>query len=305
MNKGIDRAKAGLLAGLEAGKAQAVVDRRLAAEVDLGRAVGLLALDAVHQRDADTRPARADHVLALAESVAAVGLVQPVAVDMHGRLIAGLHRLEACRLLLTPPEDRAARWHQLQGADKVPADEAAERLAALPAPDALPDPLRAGRLPVRRLVDLDAEADPDAALAAEGAENTARRSYTRAEVGALVGRLRAAGYRETGGRPRRGERALRPALELVLGISRNTARRMLGTLPDAAKVAHVGTFSRLGKAAAALGRAADAYLEALDEALQTGQRAPNARELGRWARTAGPLAARAVDELDNLEGDEE
>lgn len=304
MSKTQDRAKAGMLAGLTAGHAQAAIDRKLSGDADRGRAVGLLPLEAVHLRDADTRPARPEHVLALAESVGAVGLVQPLAVDRSGRLIAGLHRLQACRLLLAAPDARGEAWAQLPGADKVP--DALDRLAALPAPEALPEPLRGGLVPVRRLMDLDAQEDPDAALAAEVAENTARRAYTRAEVVDLVDRLRTAGYRESTGRPRRGDRALRPALELVLGVSRNTARRLLGTLPpEAGKVAQMGTFSRLAKAAAALGRAADAYLDALDEALQTGQRAPNARELGRWARTAGPLAARAVDELDNLEGDEE
>jgi ParB family chromosome partitioning protein len=304
MSKTQDRAKAGMLAGLDAGHAQAAIDRKLSSEADRARAVGLLPLEAVHLRAADTRPARPEHVLALAESVGAVGLVQPLAVDKAGRLVAGLHRLEACRLLLATPETRPERWAQLPGADKVP--DALDRLGALPDPEALPEPLRGGLVPVRRLVDLDALADPDAALAAEAAENTARRAYTRAEVSALVDRLRAAGYRESTGRPRRRDRALRPALELVLGVSRNTARRMLGTLPPGAgKVAQMGTFSQLGKAAASLGRAAEAYLDALDEALQSGQRAPSARELGRLARTAGPLAARAKEELDNLEGEAE
>jgi len=304
MSKTQDRAKAGMLAGLDAGHAQAAIDRKLSSEADRARAVGLLPLEAIHLRDADTRPARPEHVLALAESVGAVGLVQPLAVDKVGRLVAGLHRLEACRLLLATPEARAERWFQLPGVDKVP--DALDRLGALPGPDALPEPLRGGLVPVRRLVDLDAQADPDAALAAEAAENTARRAYTRGEVSAMVDRLRAAGYRESTGRPRRGDRALRPALELVLGVSRNTARRLLGTLPaEAGKVAQLGTFSQLAKAAAALNRAADAYLDALDAALPAGQRAPNARELGRLARNVGPWAARAKEELDNLEGDEE
>ena len=77
-----DKARAGMLAGLEAGHAQAKIDRRLAAEADRGRAVGLLDLEAIRPRaGTDTRPARAAHVLTLAESVAAVGLVQALAVD--------------------------------------------------------------------------------------------------------------------------------------------------------------------------------------------------------------------------------
>lgn len=300
MSKTQDKARAGMLAGLNAGHAQSEIDRRLATEADRGNAVGLLALDAVHLRTADTRPARAAHVLALAESVGAVGLVGPLAVDRAGRLVAGLHRLEACRLLLAAPADRVALWNALDGAGKVP--EALDRLEALPAPADLPEPLRAGRVPVRRL-DLDSVKDPDAALAAEAAENTARRAYTRAEVGSLVERLRAAGYRETGGRPRKGERALRPALELVLGISRNTARRMLGTLEEPGKVAQVGTFSGALKAADRLERAARAYLVAVEE-LPEGVRVPRTRDLGRESRVLLRLAEAALDELRNLEGDE-
>ena len=65
---------------------------------------------------------------------------------------------------------------------------------------------------------LDAARDPDAALAAA--------------VATLVDRLRRAGYKETTGRPRKGEKALRPALGLVMGVSPETARRLLGTRKD-------------------------------------------------------------------------
>ena len=254
-----DKARAGMLAGLEAGHAQAKIDRRLAAEADRGRAVGLLDLEAIRPRaGTDTRPARAAHVLTLAESVAAVGLVQALTVDKAGRLVAGLHRLEACRLLyLVKPEARAAHLATLDGADRLDPEETRARLRALPVSADLPEPLRAGKVPCRVLADLDAEADPDAALAAEAAENTARKAYTPAEVSALAERLRRAGYRDAGGRPRKGERALRPALALVLGVDVSTVRRNLNA-PE--KPAHVSGFSeaaaRLARALAAFDRAA-------------------------------------------------
>jgi hypothetical protein len=304
MNRKQERARAQLLAGLDAGKAQAQVDRRLAAERSLRLAVDLLPVESVHLRDADTRPARADHVLALAETVGALGLLQPLTVDRAGRLVDGLHRLTACRLLAAPPDGRAALLGCLTGADTLDAGETAERLDALPAPEALPEPLRAGKVPVRRLVDLDAQADPDGALAAEAAANTARRDYTRPELLALVGRLRAAGYRETTGRPRRGERALRPALELVLGINRGKARRLLDSLAGARKVAVSATFDDLHKAAGRLDRAARAYIETLDDALGDGRRAPFARDLGRQARVITGLAQAAREELATLGGSE-
>ena len=44
----------------------------------------------------------------------------------------------------------------------------------------------------------------------------------------MANRLRNAGFREAVGRPKAGEKALRPALELVLGKSASTIKRMLG-----------------------------------------------------------------------------
>jgi ParB family chromosome partitioning protein len=215
---------AGFLGAIAQGKEQAKTDRRLAQTAQLGRSVTLLDPDQVRPRTDNTRPARASHVVALAESIAAAGLVQSPAVDKAHRLIAGLNRLEACRLLMTPTKDRQGFAKGLQDWD----DELGARVAALPDPRRLPEPLNAGKLPVRVLTELDAHEDPAAALAAEAAENTARANYTPAEIRDLAKRLRAAGYREIVGRPKKGEKALRPALELVLGQSASTVRRILG-----------------------------------------------------------------------------
>ena len=307
MNRKQEKARAGMLAGLDAGHQQAAIDRKLAADSDRGKAVALVPLAAVHQREADTRPARAEHVLSLAESIGAIGLVQPPAIDKRSRLIAGLHRLTACCLLCMPPEERLTYWQTLEGAERLLAGKAggdiAARLAALPAPSTLPEPLRAGQLPVRRLVDLDSVDDPGGALAAEVAENTARTAYSRAEVEDLIARLRKAGYREITGRPKRGQRALRPALELVLGVSRNTARRLLGTLPPTGKVAQEGTFWELVKAAERLSRAAVGYVE-LAQSLPRGRQMPNSRNLERACRTFESMVAGAVDELKLLAEEE-
>lgn len=237
---------AGFLGAIAQGKEQGKTDRRLAQDAKLGRAVTLLDPAQVRPRTDNTRPARAGHVVALAESIAAAGLVQPPAVDKAHRLIAGLNRLEACRLLMLAPADRQTFAKALDGWD----DELAARLVALPEPGQLPEPLNAGKLPVRVLVDLDAHDDPAAALAAEAAENTARKAYTMPEVRDLAQKLRAAGYREVVGRPKKGEKALRPALELVLGQSASTVRRILGT-KETNKPAgddHAATLRRLQKA---------------------------------------------------------
>lgn len=294
------KAAAGLMAGFDAGHAQHAIDSKLAGDAERARAVALLDPGSIRPRGADSRPARADHVLNLAESIAAVGLVQPLAVDRDRRLVAGLHRLNACALLLAAPDARHALLEALDGAGRV--EGARERLAALPAPGALPEPLRGRLVPCRVLRELDAQADPDAALAAEAAENTARRQYSAAEVAALADRLRAAGYRETGGRPRRGEKALRPALGLVLGVSPTTARRLLG------KRGFEGS-ERRGKGgpattfSAALPRVARALDVLAGAELPEGTRAPALRKALDAARKLDRLLPAAIAEAGALEND--
>ena len=295
MSKAQETAAAGLLRGIAYGKEQAKADRRLAAESKLDRVLELVPADAIRPRAADSRPARAEHVLEVAESVAAVGLLQPPAIDNARRLVAGLHRLEGCRLLLLPRDRRLEYLLALDGGDRLDPEETADRVAVLPAPKDLEGPLAAGKVPCRVLVDLDAERDPAAALAAEAAENTARKDYTPAEVQALAQRLRAAGYRETGGRPRRGEKALRPALEMVLGVSKNTARRMLGRMPAGGKGAQVGTFSGM---VARLDKALDAFLES---DLPEGVRLPGLRRALRVAKTLAAYMHEAKAEAKTLE----
>ena len=140
MNKTQDTARAGMLAGMNAGHRQAETDRRLAVEADRGKAVALVPLESIHKRKTDSRPARAVHVLALAESVAAVGLLQPLVLDRAGRLVAGLHRLEAVRLLFA--ENRLAAFHALPENKKIPPEEAFDRTRALPRVEELAEPLK-------------------------------------------------------------------------------------------------------------------------------------------------------------------
>lgn len=287
-----DKNAAGILGGIATGHAQHKTDARLGAEADRGRTVALVDAWSIAHRADDTRPARAEHVLAIAESIAAVGLVQPLAVDKHHRLIAGLHRLHACLLLLTPPKGREDAFALLTDAPKV--ENAEDRLAALPAPSKLLEPLRGEKIPCRVFTDLDAEKDANAALAAEAAENTARRQYTAPEVEAVVARLKKAGYRELKGRPKKGQKALRPALQTVLGISPRQATNVLKK--DATgKASNVATFSA---ALPKLAKVLDA-LEAPD--IPTGTRAPALRralELATELEALLPEATREAKDLD-------
>jgi ParB family transcriptional regulator, chromosome partitioning protein len=236
--KAAKKGEVGMLAGMEAGAKQHGIDKEVAKEADRRKSVAILPLDSIQPREDDTRPPRADHVLSLAESIAAVGLIQSIAVDRKHRLIAGLHRWTACRLLSAPRKDRIGLFAALDGE----AENAEQRIQDLPTPGQLPEPIRAGKVPCRVLMNLDAAASPHDALAAEAAENTARRQYTPSEVAGIAERLLEAGYVETKGRPAKGKKALRPALELVLGVSPSTVRRMLGRR-DFEKGGQVTTFS--------------------------------------------------------------
>lgn len=156
----------------------------------------LLSLDSIKPRPhGDTRPTNPAHVDALAQSVEAVGLIQPIAVDREGFLIAGGHRLAALRSL---QQSNSQRFTEL-----------------------FPD-----GVPVFR-IDISAKDAPSEAIALEAAENEQRRDYTPSEVRELADRLVAAGYRYGEGKPRKGEKALIPALSVIVGKSHRTIQRHL------------------------------------------------------------------------------
>jgi ParB family chromosome partitioning protein len=171
----------------------------------------------------DTREPMPESVEALAQSIDALGLLEPLVVDKVGRLLAGKTRLLALRQLA---RDAPERW---------------------------------AKVPVRRM-DFDADADPARALAVEVAENEQRRDYTAAEVRALAERLTAAGFKATAGRPRKGTKALLPALGAVVGKSKRTLLRWLDPDAEGETVPPV-TFSQ---AAARLRRALGAFARDTD-----------------------------------------
>ncbi len=207
---------------------------------------GTLPLAAIHPRPGgDSRSLKPSHILNLAESIAAVGLVEPPTVDRVGHLLAGAHRLAALRLLvLSDAEARVEKWLELArlNKDRLTAKQQmeVERLKVL-------SPLEMEEVPVM-ILPFDASEDTARALAIETSENTQRRSYSKEEILTLVQRLRDAGFVEREGRPRAGEKALRPALSIVLGKSANTVRRWLGVLDDARKTCPNGQVSKIQEA---------------------------------------------------------
>jgi ParB family transcriptional regulator, chromosome partitioning protein len=155
-----------------------------------------LPLDQIQPRHQDTRSLNPLHVEALAASIAVLGLIEPLVVDKRGQLLAGGHRLAAIDQLKTT-NPAAYQIH-------FPVD----------------------RVPVRSLV-IDAEQDPDLALQIEIAENEQRRDYTPTEVKAIADRLKASGYTEVKGRPKRNQKPLMPALAVVVGKNLRTIQRYL------------------------------------------------------------------------------
>jgi len=177
----------------------------LAQAESVARSRARLPLTAICDRPGgDTRPVAPAHAVALADSISAFGLIQPIVVDRHHRLLAGSHRRAALRLLQEQDPTGYAR-HFAEG------------------------------VPVH-VYDLDAVTQAELALAVEIAENEKRRDYSRAEAIGMAERLKELGYsyRETAGAPRSGERMLIPALATMIGKSEKTIRRYLHDVPAVA-----------------------------------------------------------------------
>jgi ParB family chromosome partitioning protein len=205
-----DRHVARLRAGIEAGRSlsqqEVARDEQAEARPSVRQEIPL---DRILQRHHDSRKLVPSHVDNLLESIQTLGLIEPLVVDRTMRLLAGGHRLEALRRLReTNPSAFAAHF---------PGDH----------------------IPIRVMA-IDAEANPREAMAIEVAENAQRRNYTPVEVQRIAQRLIKAGYRETVGRPKEGDKSLGPALAVVIGRSLRTVRRHLKpTGADQKLVTHV------------------------------------------------------------------
>lgn len=159
-----------------------------------------LQIDRIQPRQYETRSLNPIHVEALAESISVLGLIEPLVVDQQGRLLAGGHRLAAITHL---------KEHQPEIYDRHFPNE---------------------QIPVRSLP-IDADREPELALQIEIAENEQRRDYTSLEVKAIAERLKASGYAQVQGRPKKGQKPLMPALAVVVGKNLRTIQRYLSDEP--------------------------------------------------------------------------
>jgi ParB family chromosome partitioning protein len=151
-----------------------------------------------------TRPLNVKHVQELLESIAAVGLGQPLITDRAHRLIAGGHRYAALQRLQSEQVD-VFKQH-----------------------------FPHGLIPIR-VYDFDALVEPERSEQIEIAENEKRRDYTAAEVKALAQKYLEQGYTQVSHRPKSGEKPLIPALQTYFRLSRRTIHRYLSNADQSHK----------------------------------------------------------------------
>jgi ParB family transcriptional regulator, chromosome partitioning protein len=176
-------------AATQTAAAMHVIEQEVTAQIALERdQIAFASLDSITDRKENTRELNQGHVLNLAESIGVLGLLEPLVVDLRFRLLAGGHRKAAILLLR---ETSAERYEILFPNDQVPI----------------------------RVMPFDAEDEPGKAFQCEVAENEKRRDYSPTEVKALAERLKMAGFIQLKGRPKRGQKALMPALSVVVGKS--------------------------------------------------------------------------------------
>jgi len=167
-------------------------------------------LEQIKEREQDTRVLNEAHVKDLAESIVALGLIESLALDCKGRLLAGGHRLAAIKQL------------QMEN------------------PEAFQKQFPGGAVPAR-VFEFDAEKEPDLALQIEVAENEKRRDYTPSEVKAIADRLREAGFTDLKGRPKKGQKALMPMLSVIIGKSIRTVQNYLNEPNEEKTTSQSGT----------------------------------------------------------------
>ncbi len=181
----------------ERGALMAAEDRQVESRRSVERGErSSMPLSTIKLRESDTRNLNKKHVRALKESIATLGLIEPLALDLENVILAGGHRHAALELLSGEnPQVFAEKF---------------------------PD----GMIPVR-VMPFTASENPKLALEVEIAENEQRRDYTPAEVKAIANRLRVAGYEDVKGRPKKSQKPLMPALSVVVGKNIRTIQRYL------------------------------------------------------------------------------
>ncbi|EDX82916.1 ParB-like nuclease domain family [Synechococcus sp. PCC 7335] len=188
----------------------------------------------------DSRPIDSAHVAELADSIAAIGLITPIAVDKNGCLLAGGHRRAALALIKA---SNFKAWNQHFPSSRVEV----------------------------RVFDFDSAAEPSRALDIEVEENQQRKNYSPKEIRALADRLKNAGYQDYPGRPPKGVKTLTKALTELTGKSTRTVKGHLAKETNAKRIAAIQLetlVNRAIKAVELVGKHSD-FSEAEQKYLQT------------------------------------
>ena len=179
---------------------------------------GTLPFDDIKDRaNPDSRRIDSAHVAELADSIAAIGLISPIAVDRDGCLLAGLHRRAALALIRSSDTEA---WNRHFPGSRVDV----------------------------KVFDFDSAAEPSKALDIEVKENQQRKDYTPEEVRELGERLRDAGYKDYPGRPPKGVKTLTKALTELTGKSTRTVKGHLAEETHAKRVAAIQLETLLNRA---------------------------------------------------------
>lgn len=185
---------------------------------------GSLPFDDIQGRaNPDSRPIDPAHVAELANSIAAIGLITPIAVDQNGYLLAGGHRRAALALIQA---SNPKAWAQHFPNERVEV----------------------------RVFDFDSAAEPSRALDIEVEENQQRKDYSPEEVRALADRLKGAGYKDYPGRPPKGVKTLTKALTELTGKSTRTVKGHLAEETNAKRTAAIQLETLLNRATKAIER---------------------------------------------------
>ncbi len=168
---------------------------------------GSLPFDDIRDRaNPDSRPIDSSHAAELADSISAIGLISPIAVDKNGCLLAGSHRRAALAMIRA---SNSKAWNQHFPENRVAV----------------------------RVFDFDSRDEPSRALDIEVEENQQRKDYTPTEVRDLAARLKNAGYKDYPGRPPKGTKTLTKALTELTGKSTRTVKGHLAEETNAKRIA--------------------------------------------------------------------
>jgi len=162
----------------------------------------LIPLDKILDRSTDTRAYDDQEISSLAMSMKHVGLIEPLVLDEHKRLLCGGRRRAAIRMLRDSSEEELNEAYKTHFPnDLVPC----------------------------RVYPIDAGKEPEKALEIEVIENTHRRKYTADEVKRAAQRFIDAGYVNAVGRVPKGKegKRLKPALAEIFGLSVKHIDRLL------------------------------------------------------------------------------